>query len=405
MLGFLLGYGALGRYLIGCILMSGLLIGLLLLVRGLLREAAMMLVRSGVMGGCLAIDRAGRQRDRLWLSILLDLLLVAGGVTLVAPLWGMPLGDLMHWAGDLLHGFTIGDARISVTDMLLACTAFVAAVALTRMAQRSLANRLLPETPLDPGVQHSVVTGFGYLGVVLSSALAVMVMGIDLSNVALIAGALSVGIGFGLQTVVNNFISGLILLVERPLKVGDWVVVGGKEGCVKRISTRATELETYQRSSVIIPNAEILSSALINMTLKDRHGRVDVKVGVAYGSDTGRVRDILLAVAAAHPRVLRQPAPFVLFQDFGPSRLDFELRCYADDVEYRLTVASELRYEIDRRFREEGIEIPFPQQVIHHPSQQRPAARPEPAVRDATPGAARRDTLDGPPVRRSGSSG
>ena len=164
---------------------------------------------------------------------------------------------------------------------------------------------------------------------------------------------------------MNNFISGLILLVERPIKVGDWVRVGSDEGIVKRIQFRATELETWQRASVIIPNAEIISTSVTNLTHRDRYGRVEIGVGVAYGSDVEKVREILLDIAEKNGRVSNDPAPTVVFRDFGASSLDFELRCFTSDVMRRLGVASDLRFEIESRLREEGIEIPFPQRVVH----------------------------------------
>jgi len=190
-------------------------------------------------------------------------------------------------------------------------------------------------------------------------------LGLDLSNLALIAGALSVGIGFGLQNVVNNFVSGLIMLFARPIKVGDWVIVGGYEGMVKRIDVRATEIETFQRSAVIIPNADVLSSAIVNWTHRDRYARLEVKVGVAYGSHVARVRDVLLACAKAHPEIAVIPVPYVLFTDFGGSSLDFELRAYLANNERRLAVMSDLRFAIDAAFRRSGIEIPFSQHDLH----------------------------------------
>jgi len=224
-------------------------------------------------------------------------------------------------------------------------------MAATRFVQRRLLERVLPQTNLSVSVQHSLAAGIGYFGAILAAAL---------TNIALIAGALSVGIGFGLQNVVNNFVSGVILLAERPIKVGDWVVVGGIEGFMKRINFRGTELETFQRASVIIPNAEILSTPLTSWTHKDRRGRIDIAIGVAYGSDTGRVRDVQIEVAEENDQMATDPPPFVLFMDFGASSLDFELRCFTSEVTLRRRIASEIRFEIDRRFREEGIEIPFP---------------------------------------------
>ena len=281
------------------------------------------------------------------------------------PFWGVPREEIGRWSLAVLQGFKIGNVTISPFDIVLAVAVFIATTAATRFVQRRLLERVLPQTNLSVSVQHSLAAGIGYFGAILAAALTIAVVGVDLTNIALVAGALSVGIGFGLQNVVNNFVSGVILLAERPIKVGDWVVVGAMEGFVKRINFRGTELETFQRASVIIPNAEILSTPLTNWTHKDRRGRIDIAIGVAYGSDTGRVRDVLIEVAEANDQVATDPPPFVLFMDFGASSLDFELHCFTGEVTLRRRIASEIRFEIDRRFREEGIEIPFPQRVVH----------------------------------------
>ena len=215
------------------------------------------------------------------------------------------------------------------------------------------------------GVRNSLSMALGYVGFAIAVLIGINALGLDLSNLAIIAGALSVGIGFGLQAIVNNFVSGLILLVERPVKVGDWVIIGSYEGYVKRISVRATEIQTFDRQSVIIPNSELISSAVGNWTHKDRLCRVIINIGVAYGSDTGKVREVLLRCADENPRVLNQPQPSVMFRNFGDSSLDFQLRCFLSDVDYFLQVPSDLRFAIDEAFREEGIEIPFPQRDLH----------------------------------------
>jgi len=194
------------------------------------------------------------------------------------------------------------------------------------------------------------------------------VAGLDLSNLALIAGALSVGIGFGLQNVVNNFVSGLILLFERPIRRGDWILVGSTEGRVYRISIRSTQIRTFDRSDVVVPNSELISGQVTNWTLRDPIGRVRVPVGVAYGSDLKRVMEILLGVAAAQPLVLADAtaaAPTVLFLAFGESALNLELRFFVADINQRLSVLSEVNYAIEAAFREAGIEIPFPQRDLH----------------------------------------
>jgi small-conductance mechanosensitive channel len=193
---------------------------------------------------------------------------------------------------------------------------------------------------------------------VIAALLGISTLGLDLSNLAIIAGALSVGIGFGLQNVVSNFVAGLILLIERPVKVGDWVVVKDKEGIIRHISVRATELEAFEHASVIIPNSEIVSNAIINWTHKDRGRRLDIPIGVSYKADVEKVRQILLACARADERVAASPEPNALLRNFGDSAIEFELRCYVPDVDNYLSLSNDLRFAIWHAFNESGIKIP-----------------------------------------------
>ena len=361
----LIGYAALGSYLIKTLLASGLLCGLLFLARGLIRESIGVVLRSRFVQQSLMLHSPTRKLLKFWLRALLDLAIFAGGLFLVLPLWGVPPRDLWSWTNRILEGVTIGDITISFADVLAGILVFAVIIVLTRVIQRVLSQRVLPQTALDSGVQHSLSAGFGYIGIVLAAALGISAIGLDLDNLALIAGALSVGIGFGLQNIVSNFVSGLILLIERPVKVGDWIVAGGHEGYVKKINVRATELETFQRASVIIPNSELLSASVINWTHKNKLGRVEVPVGVAYGSDIELVMKLLDDCVRAHAQILKWPEPYVLFQGFGDSSLDFEARGYIGDVEYVLKIRSDLRVAIYRSFLEHGIEIPFPQRDLH----------------------------------------
>lgn len=359
------GFTYLSWFLIKNLLISGLTIAGLYLLRGLLREVIGALVRGAWIRDDLGLSPSGRQRLKFWLRAVIDPLLFVAALYFLMPMWGVPVEDMSAWTASVLQGFTIGDITISVVDIVLAVLVFAGVLIGARLIQRALNDKVLPQTNLHPSVQTSVSASVGYIGLVLAVALGLGTLGFGLTNLALIAGALSVGIGFGLQNIVNNFVSGLILLIERPIKVGDWVVVGTNEGFVKRINVRATELETFQRASVIIPNSDMLSNAVTNWTYKDKFGRIEVRVGVAYGSDTDQVREILLSCANTHPEISKWPEPFVLFMDFGGSALEFELRAFIPDIENVYIVASDLRFAIDQAFREAGIEIPFLQTDIH----------------------------------------
>jgi potassium efflux system protein len=358
---------------IGMVLLAVIAVaGLLVLVRGVARELLTMAMerddgRVAELRRLLVRTEQGNQTVDWFGRIIIDAVLIALAAAVLLPLSGMDWSELKSIYDTFMRGVTVGGIRLAPADMITAVLMFTVAVMVTRHVQRMLDVRVLQRLQLDRGVQNSIRTGVGYFGFALALLIAIGALGLDLSNLALIAGALSVGIGFGLQNVVSNFVSGLILLVERPIKVGDWVVVGDKEGVVKRISVRATEIQTFQRASVIIPNSELVSSAVVNWTFKDKFGRIDIKVGVEYGSDLKLVRETLLACATAHPRVARMPGPMVVFRDFGASSLDFELRCFVADVDFFLSTASDLRFAIAEAFERKGISIPFNQQVMHIP--------------------------------------
>jgi len=216
----------------------------------------------------------------------------------------------------------------------------------------------MPRTGIEPGLQHSIATLVGYALLIAAVALALGQLGIEAQQIALVAGALSVGIGFGLQSVVSNFVSGIVLLAERPIRVGDWVVVKNEEGIVRRISVRATEIETFDHASVIIPNSDFITGAVKNLTRSDTISRITVKVRAPYDGDVGTAREILLACASDHPQVLQTPPPRVLLMALGDFALEFELRCFVANVHASLTAKSDLHMAILQRFRAAGITIP-----------------------------------------------
>jgi len=265
-------------------------------------------------------------------------------------------------------GFTVGSLKVIPARIVLALVTLGVSVALSVWFQGQMRKHWVRKMPMERGARESMVTMIGYLGITIAVLITLGVAGIDFANLAIIAGALSLGIGFGLQNIVNNFVSGLILLFERPVKTGDWIVVGNTEGYVKRIRIRATQIQTFDRADVIVPNSELISGQVTNWMLHDPRGRARIPIGVAYGSDTQQVKDVLLQVANEHPDVITNgsaPEPKVIFRQFGDSSLDFELRCHIENVDNRINVISDLNFAIDAAFRKHGIEIPFPQRDLH----------------------------------------
>ncbi|WP_321384306.1 mechanosensitive ion channel domain-containing protein [Rhizobium sp.] len=277
------------------------------------------------------------------------------GVPLIMTSWGFQPPDIRLWIYNLFTEIKIGGISISVVGIFGGALLFAAGLVITRWLEKWLDGNVMARAQMDPGVRNSVKTTVGYFGAIFAGVMGLSAAGINLSSLALVAGALSVGIGFGLQNIISNFVSGLILLFERPFKVGDWVATGTSEGFVRRISVRATEIETFQRQSIIVPNSQLINASVGNWTHRNKLGRVDVKIGAKAANDPRHLMGLLKEVAVAQTGVLRTPEPTVVFKDFTGEELEFEVRVFVADVLNGLTVRNELRLGIFERFRSEGI--------------------------------------------------
>jgi len=305
------------------------------------------------------LSEEGMELLHFWLGEVFGVLVVLVGLLALLVLWGAGGDDLATWLHSAFFGFKVGRFTLSLADLMMAVVLFGGLLALTRLLQHWLEHRIFPRTRLDSGIRNSVRAATGYVGFTLAATVAVSTVGIDLSNLAMIAGALSVGIGFGLQNIVNNFVSGLILLIERPIKVGDWVVIGEHQGYVKKISVRATEIITFDRASVFVPNSSLISGTVMNRTYADKVGRVVLALSLPQSTDAKKVRDLILAIAEAHPGVLRNPPPVLHHKGFADNLLNLELVAFIYDVDKVKGVSSDLWFEIIDQFRREEISIPL----------------------------------------------
>ncbi|WP_332686628.1 DUF3772 domain-containing protein [Bosea sp. (in: a-proteobacteria)] len=360
-LAVLLGYVVLATFLTEQVLWLGILAGAFVLMMQLIElEIGSLLTGEGrfalTLRAGIGLRAATLQKIAVVLTGALKIVLIVVAIMLTLAPWGLESADFLTSLRAAFFGVQIGGVTISLSSIIVAGFLFALGLAATRSLQGWLDGKFLPTTTLDPGLRNSITTAAGYLGYAAAVALAVSSLGFSLERLTLVASALSVGIGFGLQSVVSNFVSGLILLWERPIRVGDQVLVGDAEGIVKRINVRSTEIETFDRSSVIVPNSNLVSGVVRNRVRSDRTGRVLISISVPRSFDPSAVRAALHDAGEAHGDVLKKPPPNVLFRKIGTTTMDFDLVCVVGEVDIVGRVTSDLNYVIHKRLAE--LEVP-----------------------------------------------
>ena len=352
-----LGYVALGRFISHQLVLSGMILTAVGLARLLLRAATRdRPARPSPLSGLLERTTKLEPQYRRLLNQAAEgfgmLALMFLAVPFLLLQWGFSGADIRGWLSALLFGFEVGQLRISLLRILIGVMLFLAFLLATRMLQRWLRDTVFAGARVDSGIANSIHTAVGYIGIGLAALIAVAYAGFDITNLAIVAGALSIGIGFGLQSIVNNFVSGLILLVERPIKVGDWIVVGNEQGNVRKISVRSTEIETFDRASLIVPNSELITGRVLNWTHRNKLGRIILRFPTAQVSDPRAIQRILVEAAESHPMVMRMPQPVATLEAITPLTYEFALRATLTDVTSGVVTQSELRIEIQQRLRE-----------------------------------------------------
>lgn len=299
-----------------------------------------------------------------WLSALSDLVLIVVWVLMLLMIWGIESDNLLAWLYVITFtGVKVGSTSFSISYLFKAVVMFFVVYYAMRLLLMLIERKVFPYTRFDQGTKDAISTVFGYAGLLLAIVMAVYTLGISSTSLAFIVSAFTFGLSFGLKEIFNNFISGIILFIERPIKVGDWVDVGGESGVVKHIRLRATTVETFARKTLLIPNSQFITSIVSN-DLYNPIARSAITIEAGYDDDPQAVKDVLLSVAESNPKVMKDPKPSVLFVNFNDSGLEFCLRffCMTED---RATLTSELRYAIVEEFRRAGLEIPYPKRDIY----------------------------------------
>ncbi|MGB5354320.1 MAG: mechanosensitive ion channel domain-containing protein [Woeseia sp.] len=369
----MLGYQNLAGYLIHGATRTALALVILWILLWLVYQAFEFLVQPESSAATrlrrsLGVRKSSSRSGIGFLQLVADLIVWLVFVVYLIYVWDESGTTLDRLVELVTIGGTVGNIRLVPLNIIGGILVFAGVIVLIGWIKRWIDVRWLQHIVTERGAREALVTLIGYIGFVVAVIIGLIQAGVDLGGLAIVSGALALGIGFGMQEIANNFVSGLILLFERPIRAGDFVTVGNVEGFIRRIRIRATEIETLDNQNVLVPNSELVSGQVTNWVLRDPQGRLLIRVGVAYGSDVQKVKEILQRVGSEHPEVItdgRAPAPRALFMGFGDSSLDFELRVRVQRIERRFSVLSDINFAIDAAFREENITIPFPQRDLH----------------------------------------
>ena len=276
----------------------------------------------------------------------------------------------MNWLDEILKlldtNLKLGSLKFTLLDLIEFFVLVTVVLIVATIVRRLFLSRVLARTGISPALQKMIARFAGYVVIVIGLFVSFQILGINLGSLAFLAGAFGLGLGFGLQNIISNFVSGLIILAERPISIGDRVELGEVGGQVTKINLRSTNIVTNDNITIIVPNSDFITNKVTNWSYGDPKVRIRLPVGVAYGTEPERLRRLLVEVASEHPQVLREPAPDVFFSGFGDSSLNFELAVWTAEMASKpRRFRSELNYAIERKLRENHIEIPFPQRDLH----------------------------------------
>ncbi|MHC3939930.1 hypothetical protein ACI0FR_01235 [Paenochrobactrum sp. BZR 201-1] len=358
----LAGYIGFARFASQQIMVSGAFLIMMYLgfltARAIIEEGAFKSTKIGQgLQNKFNLDDSSMDQAGLIVGIMINLLVLLIGLPLILMQLGFQWNELKNTFFRLMTGFSIGDFSISLTGILTGILLFFVVYFFTRWFQKWLDITVMVRGRVDVGVRNSIRTVVGYIGLCLAALVGISAAGFNLSNLALIAGGLSLGIGFGLQNIVQNFVSGLILLAERPFKVGDWVEAGTVSGTVKKISVRATEVETFQRQSIIVPNSTLINGNVGNWTHHNKLGRIEVNFQIPMVDEPRRIHAALLEVVRSNPSVLKNPAPYVALNNVSYTLLTFDIYAYLADITNSTDVKNELRFSAIERLKQLDKEI------------------------------------------------